>query len=608
MTDRLTFAGTIAVDGRRLKGSVKIAGQRTPRNGELVEVDIDALHRADRAAAVMVVGHQAFGEDGYDPLRTVARVDNNTLRIIPTKQGFDYETDELPNTTYANDALELARMGVFGGASFDIFGLRSRVSVEPGNIRVRRFTSIAKFGAVTPVIDPAFPSSVAAFSKENPDMTDPIEQAEPIVAPPEPKAEPKVEPATFSEQPKSGKDEWAAFAKDISTEQIEATMDQVFAAAKGDPRGELLDRYEGFAAELQRRKREGAADKGRVERMEALHNLRLGRVPKAPEAGLHESDDYREAFGRYIRGDLTSMEQFAQSISGSGAEGGYTVPEEFRAKVTETLAAYGGIQQEAEVLETGDGRALPWPTNDDTSNSAVVASEGSAPASAGADLVFGEISLGAFSIAATGTGNAPLKVSWELLQDTAIDMESFVGRKLGERLGRKAAAYYATGVGTTEPFGLLAKTPATMTATTMYAALVEHHFQVNEAYRTGGNCTWVLSDTTLAKVYGSVDLNGRPLFIPAADASGAGRPAGILLGYPVRLDQGAGNLVAFGDVRAGYIIRRVRGIQVVVDPYNNTATRQTAYHAWMRTDANVQDSAAVSVSDYASVTADAVAA
>jgi HK97 family phage major capsid protein len=144
-----------------------------------------------------------------------------------------------------------------------------------------------------------------------------------------------------------------------------------------------------------------------------------------------------------------------------------------------------------------------------------------------------------------------------------------------------------------------------MTATTLFAALVEHHFQVDEAYREGGNCWWVFSDSTLAKVYGSVDLQGRPLFIPAADASGAGRPAGMLLGYPVQLDQGAGTLVAFGDINAGYIIRRVKGVRVVVDPYNHTATRQTAYHAWARTDAKVQDSAAYSVSDYGSVTADA---
>jgi HK97 family phage major capsid protein len=140
----------------------------------------------------------------------------------------------------------------------------------------------------------------------------------------------------------------------------------------------------------------------------------------------------------------------------------------------------------------------------------------------------------------------------------------------------------------------------------MFLATVEHHFQVDEEYRNSGNCRWIMSDATLTKVYGSVDLQGRPLFIPSAEASGAGKPAGMLLGYPVQLDQGSGDLVAFGDIRAGYVIRNVRGVQVVVDPYNHTATRETAYHAWARTDATVQDSAAYSVSDYSGVAADAV--
>lgn len=591
MTERYTFAGKVDSDGRRIRGSVQLTGQRTFRNGEYVEVDPAALLKADASGAVARFDH--------DPSKVLAKMANKTLTINRTADGFDYETAELPNVSYANDALELVGGGYTGGSSFEIDGIRSKFTTDPDTgIRVRRITSIKRLVDVSPVFDPAFASTAAAFSKEQDvdDETTPVEEA-----PKEPKP-------TFTEQPKSGKDEWAAFARDLGTDQIEATLDQLFESAKGDLHGEHLDRYEGFAIELQRRKREGAEVRARAERMEALHNLRLGRSPKSPESGLYESDEYAQAFGRYLKtGDRALMEQFAQSIAGTGPEGGYTVPEEFRDIITESQKAFGGIQQVAEVITTGDGRALPWPTNDDTANTAVIATEGSAPGSAGADLVFGEVALGAFSIAATGAGNAPLKVSWELLQDSAIDIAAFVGRKLGERLGRKSAAYYATGTGTTEPFGLLAKTPDSLSASTMFAALIEQSFLVDSAYRTGGNATWVMSDTTLAKVYGSVDQVGRPLFMPNAEASGAGRPAGLLLGYPVRLDQGAGELVAFGDIRAGFIIRRVRSIEVVVDPYNNTATRQTAYHAWMRTDSAVQDGAAYSVADYTSIDPDEIA-
>jgi HK97 family phage major capsid protein len=596
MSERIAFAAQVTADGRRIRGSVQLAGQRTRRNGEWVEVDPAAIVAADASDVV--------GRWEHDPQKILGRPGNGTLELRRTDQGIEYELTDLPPTTYADDALALVRGGYVSGSSFEIGGqIRSTFSTDPDTgERVRRIVHIERLVDVSPVAAPAFAASTAAAFAEETEMPAPVEGA---IAPTTPPAPPAA-PTTFSETPKSGKDEWAAFARDLSTEQIEATLDQIFSATRGDLQGEILDRYEGFAAVLQDRKRIDAETRARAERMQTLHALRLGRVPKAPDHELFASDDYHQAFARYVRGEITAMEQFAQAIAGDGTQGGYLVPEAPRTKIVETMAAFGGIQKVAEILETGDGRTIPYPTNDDTANSAVVASEGAAPASAGADLVFGEVALGAFSVAATGASNQPLKVSWELLQDAAFDVEGFIARKLGERLGRKAAAYYATGVGSTEPLGLLAKTPDTMTATTMRAALVEHHFQVNEAYREAGNCRWILSDTTLAKVWNSVDKEGRPLFIPAAESSGAGRPAGFLLGYPVQLDSGAGNLVAFGDIFQGYIIRRVRGVQVVVDPYNNTATRQTAYHAWIRTDAAIQDSAAVSVSDYSSVTADAV--
>lgn len=603
MTDRLTFASTITAEGRRLKGEVLLAGQRTPRNGELVEIDPAAFMRADAADAVMVVGHQAgVGMEtlGYDPLRTVARASNGSMRLNRTESGFTYETDALPNTAAANDLLALAEAKLLGGTSFDVVGMRSKFSSTPDGTRVRTFSFIQAITAITPVIDPAFPSTVAAFSKES-EVTEPIVE-EPKVTPPPPAApEPK---AQFSEQPKSGKDQWVAFAKELPTEQIEAGIKMMFTESGGDLSGEILDRYEGFAAELQSRRQNDATSKRRLAEIKFRHDAITGNLKAAPEAGLYESDDYKAAFTKYLRnGDKVVMEQFAQSIAGDGTQGGYMVPDGFLARIVETQKAYGGIARVADSITTSDGIPLRWASNDDTANVASIAAEGSA-GSTGADKVFGEVTLGAFSYDATGASNLPLKVSKELLQDAAFDVESFIGRNLGTRIGRKQAADFATGDGSGKPTGLLAKTPDVMSATTLLAALIEHHFQVDAAYRDAGNCKWVLSDTTLAKAYGSVDGNGRPLFIPEAQSGGSDRPAGMLLGYPVIIDNGAANLVAFGDIRQGFIIRYVKGVQVDVDPYTYISTRQIGFHAWARADSNIQDAAAYSVSDYTSVNAD----
>lgn len=583
MSDRIAFAATVTSEGRGIRGSVQIAGQRVWRAGEWLEIDPAALVKADASSIV--------GRWEHDPHKILGRPENGTLAFSRTDQGIEYELSDIPATSYGNDALELVKGGYVTGSSFEIEGIRSTFSSDPETgERIRRITHIARITDVSPVGSPAFASSTAAaFSKES-DVTDITE---------EPVAAPKPAPDERSDTYRTAE----AFARKQDLASLEAAMENIITGEMTSAKSEA---YDAFSVVYDERKRADAEAKERYERIKLAQDMRLGRVPKAPETGLYQSDDYAQAFSRYIKGDTTALEQFAQAIGGNGTQGGFTVPESFLTRVTETIAAYGGIQQHAEVLETGDGRTLPWPTNDDTANSGVVAAEGVAPGAAGADLVFGEVNLGAFSIAATGTGNAPVKVSWELLQDSQIDFEAFLSRKLGERLGRKMASYYAVGVGTTEPFGLFAKTPDVMTATTFLAAAIEHTFQVNEAYRSAGNCRFIMSDTVLSKVYNSVDKQGRPLFIPTAEASGAGRPAGMLIGYPVQLDQAAAGLVAFGDIRRGFVIRKVRDIQVVVDPYANTQTRQTAYHAWARTDSNIQDSAAVSVSDYAGVTANAV--
>jgi HK97 family phage major capsid protein len=592
MTERLAFRADVTAEGRRIRGFVKLAGERTRRGNEWLEIDPAALVKADASGVV--------GRWEHDPHKILGRPSNGTLKLSRTDQGIEYELSNLPQTAYANDALELVRGGYVTGSSFEIEGpLRYSFSVDPvTGDRIRRITHIARLTDVSPVSDPAFSASSAqAFSKEYDSIMEPTTIVEPQAP---------VAPAPVITDDKSDFYRRAeAFARDKSLGDLEAFMDNL--VSEGLDSDAKRDQYDAFASVYDDRKRTDTDAKDRLERIALAHKMRLGIVPKSPASNeLHESADYLQAFNRFLRGDGTAMEQFGQSIAGDGTQGGYTVPDGFLNRMTETLKAYGGIASVADTITTSDGQSLRWPSNDDTANAAAIATEGAAVGSGGADKVFGSVTLGAYTYDATGTGNLPLLVSKELLQDAAFDIEGFVSRNLSQRIGRKQAANFATGTGAAMPLGLFAKVADVMTATSMYAALVEQMFQVDQAYRESGNCRWVLGDTVLSKVYNSVDKSGRPLFIPSADSSGAGNPAGMLLGFPVQLDQGSAGLVAFGDIRAGYIIRYVRGVQVDVDPYSNIKSRQVAYHAWARADANVQDSAAYSVSDYAGVSANAV--
>lgn len=596
MTDRIAFDGTTEVDGRRIRGSVTIAGSRTFRNGEWLEVDPAAVVKADATNVIARLNHH--------PDTILGRVSNGTLSVTRTDQGISFETADLPNTTSANDALELARKGYFGGSSFEIEGLRSTFSTDPDGTRVRRITSIKRLVDVSPVYDPAFANSTAAaFSKES-DVTAPADQ-EPQAPIAPPKAEPKDEPKVALAAPKDDKSEWyrtaEKFAREKPLNELEVMLDNAFTkVAAGTANPAEQDQYDAFAKVFDDRKAVDAESIARAQRVQLAHEMRRGIVRRAPESGLFASDDYTQAFSKYLRtGDKALMEQFAQTIVGDGSQGGFTVPDGFIAKITERLKNFGGIAGVADEITTTTGESLRWPYIDDTANKAAIVAEDT-QATTGADLVFDSIELGAYEYDATGASGNPIEVSLPLLQDSAFDIEKLLENLLGKRIGRKQADHFAVGAGGTEPVGLFTKSADTMTATVASLAAPEHIFQVDRDYRD--NSRWVMSDTTLAKLWAAQATTNEPLFQPSRTING--KPFDVLFGYPITIDNSAGNLVAFGDIQAGYVIRRVRGVQLLVDPYSAQKRRAVQYHAWARADGNIQDPNAYSVSTWASVTSD----
>lgn len=319
-------------------------------------------------------------------------------------------------------------------------------------------------------------------------------------------------------------------------------------------------------------------------------------------------DTLDRAFEAYMRTgqvnqDITELRVTNAQGVGTDAAGGFTVPDSMRQKLTERLKAFGGLAGAVEEISTTSGEALRWPTLDDTANSGVIASEGTAPASGGADLVFGEKVLGAFKYVAPGTGQLPLRVSVELLQDSAFDIAGLVERKLGERIGRKQAVDWVTGNGTTEPFGLDTGTSGTAftSAGITYAELVAAVHEVDPAYRE--SASWTFNDATLAKIESIVDGSGRPILNSSTDGI-AGSPSSLrLLGYPVVIDQawatytdgGTNKWGAFGDLRAGYVIRRVKDMTLIVNPYSRANEGQVEYTLWARADGVPQDTNAYRV-------------
>ena len=343
---------------------------------------------------------------------------------------------------------------------------------------------------------------------------------------------------------------------------------------------------------------------------------RTGVVP-APVALNRDgdtADDYRMAFNMWARfgnGELTAEQtailragaintsdlrelRNAQGV-GTGAGGGFTVPPLFRDALIEALKFYSSVRQESTLILTDTGASLPWMTNNDTANVGSILAENTAIAEA--DLVFGTATLDVFMY----TSNL-VRVSLQLLQDSAIDIEDFLPRKLGERIGRIQNAHFTTGTGTAQPLGFVTGgtavvAPVGNTVGYSFDALVDATARLDPAYLGGGNLAWQGSQALLASFRKLKDTQGRPLWEPSYQV---GAPD-TLLGYRYIMNNDmpapavSAKSLAFGDFRTGYVVRDVTGLQTLRLGERYAEFLQVGWFAFMRSGGTVQDARAFTI-------------
>lgn len=286
-------------------------------------------------------------------------------------------------------------------------------------------------------------------------------------------------------------------------------------------------------------------------------------------------EEYREAFYAMLRegGDMSALSAEQRQLlrrgyvenrvqtAGTDAAGGFTVPTTLANFIVSTMKDWGpmydpGITTE---LVTSSGNAFDIPTNDDTGNTGALLAEGADLTDDNSgDLAFGEKNLNAFVYATPW-----LKISFELLQDSAFNLEAFIGAKLGERLGRIANQRLTIGTGSNQPNGIVtaASIGKTAAAAAAIAAdeLIDLQHSVNAAYRRSPRCGWMFADTTLASIRKLKDGQGNYLWQMGDVRVGA---PDLILGkqYFVNDDVAAmaanARTVVFGDMGA-YIVRKV---------------------------------------------------
>jgi HK97 family phage major capsid protein len=251
--------------------------------------------------------------------------------------------------------------------------------------------------------------------------------------------------------------------------------------------------------------------------------LRMDRMGQRPPRTFAEVE--KQAAMRQKR-----AEQRATNVVGTTTLGGFTVPDEMMRSIEVALLQYGAMLGVSNRIQTSGGNPMPWPTTNDTGNVGVLVAEDALIADQ--EVTYGQVTLNAYKMT-----SKMIPVSWELLQDTAVNMETFLGELIGERLGRAINAYATTGTGTAQPQGVVAgATTSGVTAAVddalTYAELLGLLHSVDPAYRARGG-RWMSNDTTLKIVKSIVDGQQRPLWLPNVIA---GEPD-TLLGYPYTVNQ-----------------------------------------------------------------------
>ena len=229
------------------------------------------------------------------------------------------------------------------------------------------------------------------------------------------------------------------------------------------------------------------------------------------------SDTYKKAFWAQARtkGGMLTAEIRNALQEGVDSEGGYLVPDEFEKTLVQSLSAENVVRSLAHVITTASGsHKIPIVATKGTA--AWVDEEGTIPEG---DDAFGQQLIGAHKVATM------IKVSEELLNDSAFDLEAYFRTEFARRIGNKEEEAFLTGDGSGKPTGVfnatgggqLGVTAASATAITA-DELIDLFYSLNSAYRK--NAVWLLNDSTMKNIRKLKDSNGQYLWQPALHEGG----------------------------------------------------------------------------------------
>ena len=325
---------------------------------------------------------------------------------------------------------------------------------------------------------------------------------------------------------------------------------------------------------------------GIIERRETL-DLEMSKPTSSPistnpntkteEKTGRSSDEYKKSFWQAMRNKKNPYEAVNALQIGTDSEGGYLVPDEYESTLIEKLHDENIIRQYATVIKSSNGdKKIP-----------VVAGYGEATwtdeeaAYTESDDSFGVITLGAHKLTSI------IKVSEELLNDSAFDLEQYISKEFVRRMAAAEENAFINGTGTGRPTGILqtAETGKTTAAAAAITAdeVIDLYHSLRSPYRK--NAVFIANDSTVKSVRQLKDSNGMYLWQPGLKE---GQPDTLIgnriISSAYMPEIGAGKKpILFGDISYYWIAdRQGRTFQRLNELY--AATGQVGFRTFQRVD------------------------
>ena len=335
---------------------------------------------------------------------------------------------------------------------------------------------------------------------------------------------------------------------------------------------EIID----LGKEIQRRERQEALDA----ELNMPVNKPLTSSPanaEKPKTG-RASNEYKEDFDRHLRGKKPIHNVLSESVD---ADGGYLVPEEFEKDIVRGIDETNIIRSIAKVITTANDRKIPIAVGHSV---ATWTAENAAYTES--NPTFGQKQIDAFKLTDL------VRVSIELLQDAAFDIEGYIIKEFSYAFGVAEEQAFCVGTGVNQPTGIFTADGGEIGVTAGSATAVTIDDVINLVYSLKApyrkNAKFLMNEATVSLIRKLKDGNGNYLWQPSVQA---GQPDKIL-GYDVFTTPFAPTIaggtlaIAFGDFSNYWIgDRGGRTVQRLNELYATNG--QVGYVATERVDGKV---------------------